>query len=90
VVEQGHNTHFPDNNKKNINNIMLWEVFCSALSKGQNYAVPPAVMLVDDTMCRADKAIGVLPKTAALASNRHDPHKPKCNLTCGEKEPVGP
>jgi hypothetical protein len=43
----------------------LEEAVCSALSKGLNYAVTPAVVPVDAILCGVEKATGALPEETA-------------------------
>jgi hypothetical protein len=57
----------PDNKKTiiNLSKIPLEEAACSALSKGLNYAVTPAVLPIEDILCGVEKAVGALPEETA-------------------------
>jgi hypothetical protein len=57
----------PDNKKTviNLSEVPLEEADGSALSKGLNYAVAPAVLPVEDILCGVEKAVGALPEETA-------------------------
>jgi hypothetical protein len=65
-----HNTQhppLPTDNKKTVVNLskISKEAARSALSKGLNYAVAPAVLPVEDILCGVERAVGALPEEIA-------------------------
>jgi hypothetical protein len=49
----------------NLTDVPLEDTAYSALSKGLNYAVAPAVLPIEDFLSSVDKAVGSLPQETA-------------------------
>jgi hypothetical protein len=76
--------------------VLLEEAACSALSKGLNYAVAPAVISIEDILFGVEKVIGALPKETSEQVRQEavrilkGSRKPKDNLTGAKTRALGP
>jgi hypothetical protein len=83
----------PDNRKTGVNlsKVLMEEAACSALSKGVNYTVAPAVVPDEATLCGVEKAIGALFEESAEEVRQgtiripKGSQKPDDNLTVVER-----